>query len=196
LEDSHDSKESDPSLHSNVESESSDSNVKVAFLEVVAEAGLELIDVPATFSAAVRLKSSIASPSSAPLGASKSDHRIQIVPPFARLSPVILKDFDVLFALELPFRAPTVPDEMGPSKFNSLTVVQLPVESEVASMLYWNSSRSALPALPRRHCSPTYAIPSPPILFPVLFVKAAPIIGITVPDRKAPKALSDALEAP
>ena len=60
----------------------------------------------------------------------------------------------LVLASAFPSRAPTVPVVVGEEKSSESTSFQVPVDKLVASVLYWKSSRSALPVVPRRHCSP------------------------------------------
>ncbi len=65
-------------------------------------------------------KSSTARPSSAPGTRSLSAQRIQKVPPFGILKPVMVKLRAVRFEAALPFRAPTVPVITGLEKSRPL----------------------------------------------------------------------------
>ena len=91
----------------------------------------------------VTLTSSTASPSSAPV-ALKSCQRNLIVDPGGTERPVMTAERAARFAVELPSSAPMA-DVTGDSKSSASTFVQVPVSSDVASRLYWKSSRSTAP---------------------------------------------------
>ena len=94
----------------------------------------------------------MARPSSAP-EPSASFQRRQKLAPLAMFSPLRVAASAVRLPPALPSLAPVVA-VLGVAKSSALTSVQVPVVSDVASRLYWKSSWSARPAVPRRHCSP------------------------------------------
>ena len=83
---------------------------------------------------AVRQKSSMPRPSSAPVGL-KSIHRIQKLAPLGMLRPLIVLVMSVRLAAAFPSNAPTVPVSTGATKFNAVTAVHVPVVKLVASVL-------------------------------------------------------------
>jgi len=87
---------------------------------------------------------------------------------------------------------------LGLLKSSASTWFQVPVVRDVASVLYWKSSRSAVPRFvtPARHISPVYAIASEVIVPPVAFASAAPIVGVNDPLWRPPKARSGLPAAP
>ena len=106
---------------------------QVAFAFQLPEATLRNFKLEAA-NPGVKLKSSTASPSSAP-EESVSVQRIQKVAPFAMLSPVIVLLIAVRSAAAFPFFAPVV-TVSGVTKFSADTLVQVPVVKLVASVLY------------------------------------------------------------
>ena len=120
---------------------------------------------------------------------SKSFQRIQKVWPAGIARPAIVLDLAVRLAAELPSTAPTVVVN-GVWKSSASTSVQVPVVRSVALTLYWKSIRSARLAAPSRHSSPVYATSSDVIVAPVLFVNAAPKVGLSVPLSSPPSARS------
>ena len=144
---------------------------------------------------AVRAKSSTARPSSAP-EALKSVQRIQKVAPGAMFTGMVAVS-NVWFAL--PSSAPTTPVVIGLEKSSASTSIQVAPDepSPVALTLYWKSSRSGPRlAVPRRHCSPLYAITSSVIVDPVSFRKLAPRVGTRLPLCSPPRARSALPVAP
>ena len=99
--------------------------------------------------------SSIARPSSL-LAMLKSVQRIQIVAPFGTDSPESVELTALRLPAALPSSAPAVAARLGLLKSSASTWVQVPVVSDVASVLYWKSSRSAAPPLvtPAPHKTP------------------------------------------
>ena len=144
---------------------------------------------------AVSEKSSTARPSSAP-EALKSVQRIQNVAPGAMLIGMLAVS-EAWFVL--PSSSPTVPVVIGLEKSSASTSIQVaPAElSPVALTLYWKAIRSGPRlAVPRRHCSPVYAITSSVMVPPVLFTKLAPKIGTRPPLCSPPRARSGLPVAP
>src|SRR5215207_4590355 len=106
----------------------------------------------------VTLRSSTASPSSAPL-ALKSCQRIHNPLPLGTLRPTIEPKIVARFAAAFPSRAPTMGAVLiGLEKSRESTSTHEPLVRLVASRLYWKSilSSRAAAILPMRHCSPVY----------------------------------------